>query len=169
VCLPICLCLKSWAGFNTDPQRWFDATFNPCFYPLACRHARCLYRDLIRSVQLDKRSGLMSFISRAPPKVLRRYNCCSRCGQQHEQDDYAPEWELWVDPTAPQGVLPVRHLCLGCALGRCKVTLHGQLARSISHDRSFKLETLHSMHDQPEDSQTSGVGVHSAHLCAHQL
>lgn len=74
-------------------------------------------RDLIRSVQLDRRMGLLSFTSRAPPKVLRRYGCCTKCGRQDPltKSDRDPEWELWLDPTAPQAALQQRQQhCMSC-------------------------------------------------------
>jgi hypothetical protein len=74
-------------------------------------------RDLTRSMQMDTRSGLITFTSRSPPKVMRHYKCCSQCGRQHELGAFDPTWELWLDPTAPEALLPEMHLCVGCALG----------------------------------------------------
>jgi len=58
-------------------------------------------RDILRSLHLDRRTGLITFTTRSPPKVLRQYNSCSRCGHDGTE-------ELW-NLGKQQDVCPLRH------------------------------------------------------------
>ncbi len=73
-------------------------------------------------MQLDKRTGILSLISRAPPKVLRRCGCCPKCGAPAVLAalaglDRGPEWELLLDPTAPHAVVQEGHTCASSIVG----------------------------------------------------
>lgn len=86
-------------------------------------------RHLVRSVQFDKASGLISLTSRVPPKLLRDCMRCTKCGGDAQEDlgllvgaAEGPDWELCLDPTAPNSRMAQR-MCMGCITGEALVQL----------------------------------------------
>lgn len=78
-------------------------------------------RHLVRSMHVDKASGLISFTSRVPPKLLRGCLHCTQCGvclllglALLQVAANGPDWELAVDPTAAGGKLAQERLCMDC-------------------------------------------------------
>jgi hypothetical protein len=77
---------------NVVPARVHPAT--------SCRH-------IIRSLQLNKPSGLITITTRVAPKVLRSGLHCCKCGRvkgdllAEALGVKVPDWELSLDPTGP--------------------------------------------------------------------
>lgn len=72
-------------------------------------------------MHLNQHTGLITFTSRNPPKVLRAYRICTQCGRPDAlgellQPSNCPTWELWLDSTGPAAALPQK-LCFSCGFG----------------------------------------------------
>lgn len=106
----------------------------PCSISV-CRH-------LVRSMVVDKVSGLITFTSRVPPKLLRDCQCCCQCGGPVQPvgllglqalAEYGPDWELALDPTAA-GRKPVmrERMCMDCMTGGLQGCKEAQLQYSTA-------------------------------------